>query len=82
MAAARKFKYRIQRFPAKGRGKGRAGVVGSRRVVVNGTVRRPGKSPIKAVVAKKKDSRLEAGKKLKSKLLGKYSSQTKKKKRR
>lgn len=81
MASARKFGYRIQRFPAKGGGKGRAGVVGSRKVVVNGTVRRPGQSPVKAVVSKKKDSRAEAGKKLKKKLLGKYSSQAKKKKR-
>lgn len=81
MASARKFAYRIQRFPAKGRGKGRAGVVGSRKVTVSGTVRRPGKSPVKDVVVKKKPGRLEAGKKLKSKLLGKYASQAKKKRR-
>lgn len=81
MAGSRKFKYRIQKFPAKGKGKGRVGVVGSRRVVVNGTIRRPGQSPLKAMVSKKKPTRSEAGKKLKSKLLGKYRSQSKRKKR-
>lgn len=75
---ARKFAYRIQRF-AKGRGKGRVGVVGSRKVVVNGQIRRPGQAPLKDVVTKRKPSREEAGKKLKSKLLGKYRSQAKKK---
>lgn len=77
---ARKFGFRTQRF-AKGRGKGRVGVVGSRRIVVNGTIRRPGQSPVKAAPKKKRTSREEAGKKLKGKLLGKYRSQAKRKKR-
>lgn len=82
MARPRKFKYRVQRF-AKGRGKGKVKAVGSRRVVVNGTIRRPGQAPVKAMTGgkRKKQTKEEAGSKLKSKLLGKYRSKAKKRKK-